>query len=123
RSKGTRDWQMIYTISGAGVVEDDPQIYHCQEGDLVLIPPGTKHEYYTAENHVWEKLWCHFTPRPSFFNWLQLPKENRGVLYMQLGQTEIRQQVWKSFERVIYYNDVSKGPLAQELAINALEET
>lgn len=123
RSKGTRDWQMIYTVSGIGIVEDSPKSYECREGDLVLIPPGTMHEYYTAEDSIWEKMWCHFTPRPSFYSWIAMPKDNHGVLYLSLGQTDIKERVEQSIERLIRCNSTSEGPLFQELAINALEET
>lgn len=122
RSKGTRDWQMIYTLSGTGIVEDLPHVYECREGDLVLIPPGTMHEYYTAEGEIWEEIWCHFTPRPSFYSWLALSKDNRGVLYLPLGQTETKQRVEQALKRLILYNSAEEGPLFQELAINALEE-
>lgn len=121
RSKGTRDWLMMYTVSGAGIVESALRSFECKSGDVVLIAPGTPQEYYTAEGSVWEKMWCHFTPRPSFYSWLSFSENAEGVLYLQLEDLGIRDQVRNAFERLLH-NGQSISPMSEELAVNALEE-
>ncbi|MGG6314150.1 arabinose operon transcriptional regulator AraC [Paenibacillus macerans] len=120
RPKGTRDWLMMYTVSGTGIVEKAEQTFECKNGDLVLIAPGTKQEFYTAEESVWEKMWCHFTPGPNFHSWLSFSENIDGVLYLRLTG-EINEQVQKAFERMLKYNR-SISPMSEELAVNALEE-
>ncbi|NBD25709.1 helix-turn-helix domain-containing protein [Paenibacillus glycinis] len=122
RSKGTKDWLLMFTLSGKGIVENDDAPYECTSGDLVLIPPGTPHDFYTAANSVWKKMWCHFTPKAHVFSWLSLPKEHNGFLYLRLGQSSMRQQVEHAFERLIRYNQGEPEAFAEELSVNALEE-
>lgn len=121
RPQGTRDWLIMYTVSGTGIVESTSHTHECQHGDVVLIAPGTPQEFYTAENSVWEKMWCHFTPRPSFYSWLSFTENVEGVLYLRLEDSYIRDHVHKAFERLLHHNQ-SVGPMSEELAVNALEE-
>ena len=121
RPKGTRDWLIMHTVSGTGIVESASRAYECKQGDIVLIAPGTPQEFYTAENSVWEKMWCHFTPRPSFYSWLSFTENVGGVFHFRLDDSEIRDQVHKAFERLLHHNQ-SVRPMSEELAVNALEE-
>lgn len=112
---------MMYTVSGTGIVESTTQSYECKQGDVVLIAPGMPQEFYTAENSVWGKMWCHFTPRPSFYSWLSFNENVGGVLHFRLDDSDIRDHVFKAFERLLHHNQ-SVRPLSEELAVNALEE-
>ncbi|RED55279.1 hypothetical protein DFP95_11814 [Cohnella lupini] len=74
---------MMYIVSGIGIIEKVPQTFECNSGDLVLIASGTRQEFYTAEESVWEKMWCHFTSRQNFYSWLSFADNVDGVLILR----------------------------------------
>jgi AraC family transcriptional regulator of arabinose operon len=121
RSKGTRDWHMILTLAGVGVVNNGTERFVCEEGDIIFISPGTVHDYYTEEGTIWVKMWCHFTPNPNFYEWWSFSEHFGGVRFFRLGQNKVKNQIRKAFERLIFHS-YSFGPFSEALAVNALEE-
>lgn len=121
RSKGTRDWQMIFTLSGVGVVNNGSNSLICEAGDVVFISPGTVHDYYTAEGYIWEKMWCHFTPSPDFFEWWSFLESFGGMHFIRLEQHQVKNEIHDAFERLISHNH-SSSPYSEKLAVHALEE-
>jgi AraC family transcriptional regulator of arabinose operon len=121
RSKGTRDWQMIFTLSGVGVVNNGTSHFICEAGDLIFISPGTVHDYFTAEGATWEKMWCHFTPSPNFYEWWSFSGNIGGMQYFRLAQKHVKNQIHDAFGRLISHSH-SFSPYAVELAVHALEE-
>ncbi|OLS42193.1 helix-turn-helix domain-containing protein [Bacillus sp. MRMR6] len=123
RSSGTKDWLMIYTMSGKGGVRVDGQEFTCTAGTITLWPPGSVHDYYTCEGTTWEMVWCHFIPKPSWMEWLlSIPKE-KAIFYAEIDDKSNQSAILNSFQKVIYYNLNLLNHFHQELAINALEET
>lgn len=128
RPSGTRDWVITYTQSGAGHFKLGSKGYICRAGDVVILPPGTPHDYATAEGVVaWDFYWAHFSPRAAWLEWLKLEEVLAGILRQAIADPAIAQRMSLAFERVLRDNVGSaNAPLAshwqKELAENALEE-
>ncbi|MFC4776169.1 helix-turn-helix domain-containing protein [Paenibacillus sp. GCM10023252] len=84
RTRGTKDWLLIYTRAGKGSFRLDHEIHSCHEGDLVLLAPGTPHHYAADEGHGWELLWAHFLPLPEWEPWMGLPKTEEGFVRISI---------------------------------------
>lgn len=123
RSTGTKDWLMIYTISGRGGVSIGEKQYILSPGTLTILPPGVPHNYYTINGHIWEMLWCHFIPRPTWIEWLPKIAKNQSIFYTEIKGKSERCTIYESIQKVIQYNLHSKNHFHYELAMNALEET
>jgi len=122
RARGTRDWLVTFTCAGEGVYRSATTTYVCGKHDVVLLGPGVPHDYATTPTSVaWEFWWAHFTPRPSWTAWLQLPEAAPGIRVLHVGERTAQQRIERAFERVV--RD-SRGLIRfhDELALNALEE-
>ena len=122
REQGTRDWLLVYTVSGQGRYGHAGGEFVTQPGDLVLVRPGVKHDYGTARGaRHWEPLWAHFIPRPGWLPWLDWPEVAPGILHLALRGHEAAPRLVSRFRDVIRLN---AGPSRQReaLALNALEE-
>ena len=72
RTRGTRDWLLTLTLSGEGCYRLGSRTHVCHRGSIVLLPPGTPHDYSSPKSKtVWEFLWVHFTPRADWMDWLK----------------------------------------------------
>lgn len=123
RPKGTKDWLIMYTLSGKGFVNNGGQDdLECTEGVLVMIPPGVLHDYYTAEGEVWEKLWAHFIPRMTWTNWIPASNTAGPIYFVQIDNSFARNSIESAFRRALSYRLDSFADLRDELTLNALEE-
>jgi len=50
----------MYCASGAGHITTDHFDGGVDQGDILIIPPGTSHYYYANETSPWTLFWCHF---------------------------------------------------------------
>jgi len=134
RPSGTRDWVITYTQSGAGHFRLGTDGYICRAGDVVILPPGTPHDYGTDQSvALWDFYWAHFSPRAAWLEWLKLEEALPGILRQSIADLAVAQRVVLAFERVLRDNvSGANVPLTQstsnlshwqkELAENALEE-
>ncbi len=124
RQRGTRDWLLIATVSGGGRFGFDAgrRQLITTPGDLVLIRPGTLHDY-GVEDRLgrWELLWAHFNPRPHWIEWLNWPAEAPGLMRLRLEQAPLRRRV---IQRLRDCQSLAIGAdrLRLALAMNALEQ-
>jgi len=125
RPDGTKDWLMMYTLSGKGYVhngDDNEHILECTSHTLTIIPPGVKHDFYTAEHEVWEKLWAHFIPRRTWRDWIPASNTNGPIYHVYIDSSLTRQSIQAAFHRVLSYRLDSFSQYREELTLNALEE-
>ena len=122
REAGTRDWLLTYTLAGAGRYTHRGGTVLCRAGDVMLLVPGTPHDYATDSNAaIWDFYWAHFTPRPDWSGWLQLPKIGHGLLGLHVDDDGIRRRLNDAFDRVIV-DSHALGLLRDDLALNGMEE-
>ncbi len=122
RAHGTRDWLLVYTLSGHGRYGHAAGEFITRPGDMILLKPGTLHDYGTARGHRhWEPLWAHFIPRPGWMELLEWPEIAPGLLHLPLAGHEWQARIVRRFREVLPLN---AGPsrLREPLAMNALEE-
>ncbi len=60
----TGDFEIIYIIGGYSIITISNTRYDCYKGDLVLIPPFTKHSILTTEDNPHDNYWLHFDIKP-----------------------------------------------------------
>lgn len=123
RPEGTKDWLVMYTLSGKGFVNNAGiELLECTEGTLTLIPQGVIQDYFTAEHEVWEKLWAHFIPRITWTDWIPASNNDGPIYHVYIESSLIRQSIESAFRRVLSYRSDSFSAFREELTLNALEE-
>ena len=121
RKHGTKDWLLLYTVSGHGRFGEAGKRAVLEEFDLALVRPGTPHRYgLEANQDHWQQLWFHFHPRAHWHDWLVWPEALPGILRLSLDEPVIRQKV---VENLWQAHHLSRGGLARQadFAMNALE--
>lgn len=122
REHGTRDWLIVHTLDGHGRFGHAGGDYLTRPGDLVMLEPGTPHDYGTAEGaSSWELLWAHFIPLPHWLDWLGWPDVAPGLPLLATGGHEFAPRIARRFRDVVRLN-ASSSRLREALALNALEE-
>jgi AraC family transcriptional regulator of arabinose operon len=125
RARGTNDHLLILTRGGRarfghGGAQD---ALTAEPGDIVLLLPGTPHDYGTARGaDHWELLWTHFLPRPHWLDWLGWPEAAPGLRHLSLrGHATARERVEA---RLHDMHRLATGALSRRelFALNALEE-
>lgn len=123
RPRGTGDYLLILTRDGAGRFGHAGGELVVHAGDLVLLRPGTSHDYGTARGASgWSLLWAHFLPRPHWREWLNgWPEAAPGVLHLALGDhAEVRARTETHLSEM---HRLATGglPRREQFALNALE--
>lgn len=134
RRQGVGSWYLVYTAAGSGRVRVGADSLEVRRGDLVLVRPGTEHDYGTVGTH-WENWWAHFQPRRDWHDWWSLPEAMPGVAHVRLGRPSETDRVLSALTRLHLdaqraglsptdgtYVRVLDQSLAVQLALNAIEE-
>lgn len=121
RTNGTKDFYMMFTLSGQGFIQNAGQTCSCDPGSITLITPGTPHYYGTAEHSVWEFVWCHFIPKPEWASLLQLREAIPGVKKASIDNENLAAKIKKAFARLVEYS-LEDHIYAEQLAVSVLEE-
>ncbi|MFK7694358.1 helix-turn-helix domain-containing protein [Paenibacillus sp. HJGM_3] len=121
RSAGTKDWLLIYTISGEGEFRVTKEVITCRAGDVVILSPGIPHHYASAKDSLWEIQWVHFVPLPEWNEWLHLPRTAEKLINLHVKDNQTRQRIQVAFQKLIY-DSTHKEMMHHQLAMNALSE-
>lgn len=73
RRLGHDDFIMLYCASGGGELVTDSYQGPVVSGDLIILPPGSKHRYASKDNSPWTLFWCHFRGHHAHDFYHQLP--------------------------------------------------
>ena len=86
RPEGCNDWILINNEGGRSYYRSGGVEFSAKAGDLILIRPGTPHEYGLDEAHgYWKDTWTHFLPRPDCLDWLHWPELAPGMMHLHLA--------------------------------------
>jgi AraC family transcriptional regulator of arabinose operon len=121
RPEGTRDWLLTLTLGGSGRFSMEEETLTPNEGDIVLLPPGTPHHYYAPRDGYWEFVWAHFIPELRWLELLRLPQNESGALRFSLGTSSTYERLKSALLRLVRENRHT-GRHAELLSLNALEE-
>jgi len=134
RPDGVGSWYLLYTAAGTGQFQIGGDKLTLGHGDLVLVSPGTEHDYGTVGTY-WESWWAHFQPRREWHAWLSLPQAMPGLSYVRLARSSETDRVVSAFDRL--HRDAQRAGLsptgdtelhlleksvAVELTMNGIEE-
>ena len=122
RRAGTRDWLMTFTLGGGGRYRCAGQEFGCAAGDVMLLQPGTPHDYGTDPvAGRWDFYWAHFLPRPAWAAWLLWSEMTPGLRKVRVADTAARGRIAAVFDRLLC--DINGlEPWGERLSENALEE-
>ncbi|MBB6049015.1 helix-turn-helix domain-containing protein [Armatimonas rosea] len=121
RARGTQDYLLMLTLTGCGRVGHARGEVRVEPGELVLIRPGTRHDYGTARGAShWELVWAHFQPRPHWLEWLTWPEPAPGILHLAL--TSEQNALVESALRLMDTRARSAAPHRAAWAMHGLEE-
>jgi AraC family transcriptional regulator of arabinose operon len=120
RSAGTADWLLIYTEKGQAYFRFKGGEFTAKSDDLILIKPGTPHDYGLEEKYGhWKNTWIHFNPRPDCLAWLKWPEITKGLMHLHL-EPPLRESVRKEL-RFMESTIGESARRGEEMAANALE--
>ncbi|MEC0232125.1 helix-turn-helix domain-containing protein [Paenibacillus alba] len=122
RPSGTRDWLIIFTLSGHGIIRNLNQEFSCKSGNISIFPAGIPHVYYTAEHSEWEMLWCHFNPKAEWKHLFQLTSQPGTVFQMEMENNQVSEKIESAFRRLVSYAQETYNPYWEELSFNTLNE-
>jgi AraC family transcriptional regulator of arabinose operon len=121
RPNGTRDWLLTFTISGEGVYRIEQEEFICRAGDMVILKPGTMHDYAAKQDSVWDFYWAHFVPPFDWVDYLLLPEAISGLIHYHIEHSPTRKRMVRALQQVIEDSrDLNLGSKA--LALHSLEE-
>lgn len=122
RINGTPNWFLTYTRAGAGQYLINGQTLHCEAGDIILLSPGTLHDYATStETKLWDFYWAHFQPRDYWLDWLSFPESAPGLRKQSIPLNQLGNEIEDAFQRLLKRSQRS-GTWQASLSENALEE-
>src|SRR5688572_19302915 len=79
---GARHWSLLYTAVGGGYFKHGGRTMSSQPGDVVLIRPGTAHEYgFDRLIGSWKNIWAHFNVPSAILSSLRWPEVLPGHMY------------------------------------------
>lgn len=118
RVGGTDDWVLIATLGGLGRIHTSLGELPVPPRSLVLIAPGTPHDYGTARGaEGWEILWVHFHPPHEWLELLHWPSVAPGV---SLVEPDAWSKIVAAFREVVRLS-LATGRRRREFAMNGLE--
>lgn len=86
RPNGTKDWLLIYTESGRGLIRFEGEIFHAQAGDILLYRPCTPQDYGQHDpGGRWKHIWIHWLPRADYVEELNWPELAEGLGHLRLA--------------------------------------
>ncbi len=122
RPRGTDDWLMIYTTGGIGRFGYGNQDLAVRANDIVLLKPGTPHDY-GIENtsDKWDLIWAHFNAPVQWLARLDWPAVAPGLMHLHINSQSLGKKV---VTRLRQMHALAQGShrLREELALNALDE-
>ncbi|MDR6551637.1 helix-turn-helix domain-containing protein [Paenibacillus qinlingensis] len=117
RPHGRDDWLLMFTLEGAGFVNYHGVQQICKKGALILLTPGTPHDYGTMKNHTWQFVWVHFPSTLTETN--LLPQE--GQLFVNIENESIQERIHLAFARILA-DSRERGEYWFELCCSSLRE-
>ncbi|MEO8205195.1 MAG: helix-turn-helix domain-containing protein [Chthoniobacterales bacterium] len=121
RPQGTRDWLLILTLSGQGIVGNGKQEIISTPGTVTLYQPGTPQRYFVDPAlEDWHTLWSHFYPKSHWALWLQWPEVAKGLRMIHLRDTRVLNNVSAAMRNAVRFGR-QRLPGSSDFAANALE--
>ncbi|TWD79033.1 AraC family transcriptional regulator of arabinose operon [Kribbella amoyensis] len=109
RPDGVGSWYLLYTAGGTGHYQIGRDGITLRHGDLILVSPGTEHDYGTVGTY-WENWWAHFQPRRDWHAWWSLPEAMPGLSYVRLTRPADTDRVVSAFTRL--HRDAQRAGLS-----------
>ncbi len=122
RPYGMERWILNCTVCGGGRINSGSEMFTVHEGDVLLFPPGVRHDYGRSPEHgCWRHLWVYFEPETEWLPLMKWPQGAGGVLKLSIGGSRLFDDIRGALENVVSsYNSHLRRRLS--LCRNYLEE-
>lgn len=90
KRSGWENYQLLYTHSGAGILNMDNHVYYLQPHTLCLIDCRTYHYYFATDENGWEYSFIHFSGTTAAF--LYQETAEKGNVFVNLKNTDIQRK-------------------------------
>ncbi|MDP9868350.1 MULTISPECIES: helix-turn-helix domain-containing protein [Streptosporangium] len=102
RASGSPSWLLMWTQTGAGLVEQAGASFTAGPGDLVVLGSHAAHHYRVAPGgDRWRFWWVHFQPRPSWLTWLGPYTLAAGCHLVEGVPTTVHARIDRAFGRAL----------------------
>lgn len=120
RPNGTKDWLLVYTVAGRGLIRFKGGEFHTQAGDILVYQPGTPQDYgQHNEAGRWRHVWIHWLPRTECLEGMGWPELSPGLKHLRLADP-VRRLVLKEL-LLVDLAVRSTYPRSELMAANAVE--
>lgn len=126
RTGGVTDWHMIYLVKNHSTFITSQGEVQMKAGELLFIPPHTKHGYKIEETDLVAYYWIHFSGEKiqMFFHDLQLEAEYVYSIGLSTGITRLFDLIIKEVQtKNEHYSAVASGLLIQLLSVIAQKKS
>lgn len=87
KRSGWKNYELIYTHSGSGILNMDNHIYYLRPDSLCLLNCRPYHYYFAADERGWEYSFIHFDGPSAAFLYSEIAK--KGFVFQNLKNTLI----------------------------------
>jgi len=117
RPEGRNDWLIAYTLSGEGYFSTDEETIKCSSGEIILIKPGTPHNYWTGKGKTWTFMWAHFSA--IAIGDKLLPTEH--IFKQSVESASLHKRIYRAFRKIIS-DSRERNEYWHDLCLNSLRE-
>ncbi|MEO6847118.1 MAG: helix-turn-helix domain-containing protein [Chthoniobacterales bacterium] len=122
RSQGTRDWLLILTVGGKGIIRSGNAEVESTAGTITLYQPDAPQHYFVdPETGDWHTLWSHFYAKPHWSLWLNWPEMSRGFRSLVIRDSRVLANVCDSMRSAVRFGR-QRLPGSSDFAANSLEQ-
>ena len=123
RPKGTTDWLLLVTLTGAGFAASGDAHLHLTRGHIACYQPNTPQYYGTDPDHGhWELIWCHVDIQQHWLEYLQWPIAAPGLLHLRITDDDLYDEIVEAM-RLVHQGSNKWTITNDKLASNAVERT
>jgi AraC-like DNA-binding protein len=79
RPEGVGQDHLMMCIAGHGYAKIDGRETHLCEGEFLVIPRGTRHTYWAADDDPWSIYWVHFLGDDAAYYVERIPRRGKSV--------------------------------------------
>lgn len=90
KRSGWKNYQLIYTHSGAGIMNADNQVYYLQPDTMFLLDCRPYHYYFSIDSSGWEYSFVHFDGPSADLIYEQISQ--KGLLFTNLKNSRIEKK-------------------------------
>jgi AraC-like DNA-binding protein len=126
RPEGSLDHILIQCVDGKGHLQIAGRDWAVQSGQLMCLPAGAPHWYWSDAEIPWSNYWIHFTGRLAgeYFRWLGVRPESPIVHISQREELQTAfEETWQFLKAVHTYDNLVQGSVGLTHFLGVVQRT